>query len=63
MTVLSAQAFHAEERQASTDVSWSSSVDGAPRVRGSLPVSLFPGWQMLTAIARGVSATVTVESR
>lgn len=63
VTRLSAQAFHLEERQASDDVSWSSSLDGALGSGARLPVSLSRGRHVLTATAREASASVAVDVR
>jgi hypothetical protein len=62
VTTLVGQAFHAEERQASFDVAWSSSLDGALGSGGRLPVSLSSGRHMITATAQGRSTIITVES-
>jgi hypothetical protein len=63
ITVLAAQAFQVEERNPSTDIAWSSSLDGALGSGARLPVSLSPGLHRLTATANGSSANVTVSSR
>jgi hypothetical protein len=61
VTYLSAQAFHLEERVASGDISWSSSLDGALGSGARLPVSLSPGRHVLTATAGGAAAAITLD--
>jgi hypothetical protein len=62
VTVLTGQAYHAEDRQPFFGLSWTSSIDGALGIGGRLPVSLSPGLHSLTATAHDRSVSVRVES-
>jgi hypothetical protein len=57
---LAGQAFHVEERVASFELDWSSSVDGPLGAGARLDRFLSPGEHRLTATAEGQEASVTV---
>ncbi len=63
VTQLRAEAIQLEERQDSSGISWTSSLDGALGSGARLPVLLSAGSHVLTATAMGAAATVTVDSR